>query len=138
MNYISNMISFYHTYDKIGLVNYSQTVLLMNLFSLFQSNTNTLEQSQREAQRRDRYAYGVREVQRWTEAKRAWAEDGAQHIREINEKITELETRTGDRQVSEGLRSYLADVEETLEENMQAAEYRLSFYRNIVLMQGRV
>jgi hypothetical protein len=132
------MISSCSTYDEIGLANYSQTVLPMNLFSLFQSSTNSPEQSQQEAQRRDRYAYGVREVQRWTEAKQAWAEDNAQHIQEINEKITELENRAGNREVSEGLRSYLADVEATLEENMQTAEYRLSFYRNIVLMQGRV
>lgn len=92
-----------------------------------------------EADRKRRYEYGVREVERWTRAKKAIAKDGAEMTRRFEATITEHVQKWGTE--GEGLKilrwSMEAQQEQT-EQRLQEAERRLSTYRNIVLMQGRI
>lgn len=92
-----------------------------------------------EEDRQRRYEYGVREVQRWTSAKKAIAKDGADLTRRFDKKIAEHIREWG--HGGEGLRILQWNKEafqEQTEQQLQDAEYRLTFYRNIVLMQGRI
>ena len=92
-----------------------------------------------EADRQRRYEYGVREVERWTRAKKAIARDGADMTRRFQEKITEHVRDWGTE--GEGLkclRWHMESYQEDTERQLQEAEYRLTIYRNIVLMQGRI
>lgn len=110
----------------------------MNLLSLFQSTTNP-ERARKEAARQHRYEYGIREVERWTQAKKVIAADGADLTRRFQEKIAELSQRQGPH--GEGVKVLQWNMEryqERTEELLQEADYRLAIYRNIVLMQGRI
>ena len=99
----------------------------------------TKTRAEQEASRQARYEYGVREVQRWTQAKKAIAASGADITQRFQEKIAEFSQRQGPQ--GEGvkvLRWNMEAQQEQTEQELQDAEYRLTFYRNIVLMQGRI
>ena len=92
-----------------------------------------------EAARKRRYEYGVKEVERWTRAKKAIAADGADLTQRFQEKMKEHARQWG----SEGegmkiLRWNMEAHQERTEELLQDADKRLTTYRNIVLMQGRI
>lgn len=96
-------------------------------------------QTKEETDRIDRYQYAIQEVKRWTQAKQAWIKSEMQAHQELEEQIADLDRRAGvNSGASEGLRRYLADCRHRLELDLQEADYRLTIYRNIVLMQGRV
>lgn len=110
----------------------------MNLFSLFNSSTR-VNQARREADRQNRYQYGLREVQRWTEAKEAYIRDGVEMTRQFEEQIARHIAEWGPD--SKGLPGFyygMTSYQEQTERHIQEADYRLSFYRNIVLMNGRI
>lgn len=92
-----------------------------------------------EINRQRRYEYGVREVERWTRAKKAIVRNGADLTRRFEEKIAEHVREWGTE--GEGLkclRWHMESYQENTERQLQEAEYRLTIYRNIVLMQGRI
>ena len=96
-------------------------------------------QTKEEADRMHRYEYAIQEVKRWTQAKQAWIKSEAQTHQELEEQIADLDRRAGvSSGASEGLRRYLADCRHRLELDLQEADYRLTIYRNIVLMGGRI
>jgi len=108
----------------------------MGLFSFFQLGGHDQD---KEAARQHRYQYGIQEVQRWTKAKKSIAEGRAELIREYEQTITEHIARWG--YGGEGLKWLEWNMEaqqERTEELLQEAEKRLTVYRNIVLMQGRI
>ena len=110
----------------------------MNLFSLFNSRARA-ERDRQEANRIQRYEFGLREVARWTQARAAHVKNGAELTQQFEQQIA----RHGQQWGYEGagmkiLRSNLAAYQNRTEELIQEADYRLSFYRNIVLMQGRM
>lgn len=101
--------------------------------------TQTKTRADQGASRQARYEYGVREVQRWTEAKKAIAASGADMTRRFEQKIIEHAREWGTE--GEGMKILRWNMEaqqEQTEEELQEAEYRLTFYRNIVLTQGRI
>ncbi|MFD2574638.1 hypothetical protein ACFSUS_28660 [Spirosoma soli] len=96
-------------------------------------------QTKEEADRRRRYEYGIEEVKRWTKAKKAIAADGEDTTRRFLAGIEELSQRQGPQGAGvEVMRHNMALFQEQTEERLQEADYRLSIYRNIVLMQGRI
>lgn len=110
----------------------------MHLFSLFNSKARA-EQARREVNRIQRYQYGLREVQRWTEAKEAYIREGAEMTRQFEEQIARHIAEWGPD--SKGLPGFyygMTSYQEQTEQHIQEADYRLSFYRNIVLMKGRM
>ena len=53
--------------------------------------------------------------------------------------MADLDRRAGRTSgASEGLKQYLANCRQRLELDIQEADYRLTIYRNSVLMQGRI
>lgn len=111
---------------------------MMNLFSLFNPSTRG-DQARQEADRQNRYQYGLHEVQRWTEAKEAYIREGAEMTRQFEEQIVRHIAQWGPD--SKGLAGFyygMASYQEQTEQHIQEADYWLSFYRNIVLMKGRM
>ena len=111
----------------------------MKILNWLGSVTEPPQLTTREDDHQRRYEYGVREVQRWTRAKKAIAEDGADLTRHFEEKITDHIREWGTE--GEGLkilRWNMESFQEQTEQKLQEAEYRLTIYRNIVLMQGRI
>lgn len=110
----------------------------MNLLSLFQSPARD-QREQAEANRIHRYEYGIKEVQRWIEIKKAIIEDNEDTTRRFQETIAEHARKWGTE--GEGmkiLRWNMESFQQQAEEDLQEADYRLAIYRNIVLMQGRI
>lgn len=110
----------------------------MNLFSLFNSQART-DQARQEADRKNRYQYGLREVQRWTEAREAYIREGAEMTQQFELQIARHIAEWGPD--SKGLAGFyygMSSYQEQTEWYVQEADYRLSFYRNIVLMKGRI
>lgn len=110
----------------------------MNLFSLFHSPARA-EQARPEADRIRRYGYGLREVKRWTEAKEAYIREGAEITRQFEDQVAQHTAQWG--VGSKGLPGFyygMTSYQEQTEQHIQEADYRLSFYRNIVLMKGRI
>ena len=96
-------------------------------------------QTKEETDRIERCQYAIQEVKRWTKAKQAWIQSEAQAHQDLEEQIADLDRRAGvSSGASEGLRQYLAACRHQLEKDLQDADYRLTIYRNIVLMQGRI
>ena len=111
----------------------------MKISQWLDSLTEQLQPTTSQEDRQRRYEYGVREVQRWTRAKKAITTDGADLTRRFQEKIAEHAREWG----TEGdglkiLRWNMESFQEQTEERLQEAERRLTTYRNIVLMQGRI
>lgn len=97
------------------------------------------EPTKKEADRIRRYEYGVREVERWTRAKKAIAKDGDDTTRRFLVGIEEMSQRQGPQGAGvEVMRQHMALFQEQTEQRLQEADYRLAIYRNIVLMQGRI
>lgn len=111
----------------------------MKILQWFDSLIYRQHHQAEEAQRQHRYEYGVREVERWTRAKKATAKNGADLTQRFQEKIAEHAQQWGTE--GEGmkiLRWNMESYQEQTEQQLQEAEYRLTVYRNIVLMQGRI
>ena len=93
----------------------------------------------REDDHQRRYKYGVREVQRWTKARQAIAADGADLTRRFDEQIAEHIRNWGTGGEGLTILQWNRDsYQEQTEERLQEADRRLTIYRNIVLMQGRI
>ena len=102
-------------------------------------NDNANQPITKEDDHQRRYEYGVREVDRWTQARQAIAADGADLTRRFDEQIAEHVRNWGPE--GEGLRILQRDRDshqEQTEARLQEADQRLTTYRNIVLMQGRI
>lgn len=96
-------------------------------------------QTKEEADRIHRYEYGIREVKRWTEAKKAIAADGEDTAQRFRETIAEHAQEWGtEGEGMKALRWNMDAFQQQTEEQLQEADYRLAIYRNIVLMQGRI
>ena len=111
----------------------------MNILPWLNSPMEQQPPTYNEESRQRRYEYGVREVQRWTKAKKAIAAGGADLTQRFQEKIAEHIRKWGTE--GEGLKTLrwnMQSYQEQTEQQLQEAEYRLSVYRNIVLMQGRI
>jgi hypothetical protein len=96
-------------------------------------------QTQEEANRLQRYEYGVREVQRWTQARKAIAQQGEETTRRFQQEMAEHARKWGPE--GEGMKFIRWNMEswqEETERHLQEADQRLAIYRNIVLMQGRI
>jgi hypothetical protein len=96
-------------------------------------------QTQEEANRTRRYEYGIREVQRWSEARQAMAEQGEETTRRFQREMAEHARKWGTE--GEGMKFIRRNMEswqEETERHLQEADQRLAIYRNIVLMQGRI
>jgi len=111
----------------------------MKISQWLDSLTEQLQPTTSQEDRQRRYEYGVQEVQRWTRAKKTITTDGADLTRRFQEKIAEHAREWG----TEGdglkiLRWNMESFQEQTEELLQEAERRLTTYRNIVLMQGRI
>lgn len=108
----------------------------MTFLSLFHSKARA-ERDRQEASRIRRYEFGLREVARWTKAKAAYAKSGAELTQQFEQQIARHGQQWGyDGAGMKILRSNLAAYQNRTEELIQEADYRLSFYRNIVLMKG--
>ena len=111
----------------------------MKILPWLDSLTEQLQPTTSKEDYQRRYEYGVREVQRWTKAKKAIVRNGADMTRRFEEKITEHVREWGTE--GEGLkclRWHMESHQENTERQLQEAEQRLTVYRNIVLMQGRI
>jgi len=110
----------------------------MNLLSLFNSKARA-ERDRQEANRIRRYEYGLREVARWTQAKVAYAKSGAELTQQFEEQIARHGAQWGyEGEGMKALRWTMASFQDQTEYLIQEADYRLSVYRNIVLMKGRM